>query len=86
MASDAVAVLSVFGQDITLKQGQSGLSAESDNKELLRVAAQAIGFASKRYSPSLGGPVAFVASSVAEQMGGEVVSVNEETSEKGVVY
>lgn len=86
MASTAVAVISVFGQNIQIAQGPSGLSAESNNKELRRIATQAISFASKRYSPSLGGPIAFIANDVAEQMGGEVVSVNKETSEKGVVY
>lgn len=86
MALGPTAVVSVFDQELQIIAEKSGLDVKSDNPQLRRIASQAALFAAGRYTPSLGGPMAFVANHVAEQMGGKVVSVNEGPTRKGRVY
>lgn len=80
------AVLSVLGQEVRIRADKTGLKVEAQNADLKRIASQAVSFAAKRYTPALGGPIAFIARDVSEQMGGEVVSVNEYPSKKGRVF
>jgi hypothetical protein len=86
MPSTPTAVVSVFDKKLQIIAGKVGLDVKSDNPELRRIALQAASFAAERYTPSMGGPMAFVANLVAEQMDGMVVSVNEGPTRKGRVY
>lgn len=81
-----MAFVLVFDQELQILADESGLDVKADNAELRRIASIAAAFSVRRYTPSMGGPMAFVANHVAEQMGGEVVSVNEAPQPKGRIY
>lgn len=80
------ASVEIGGQEylIVLEKGAASVSGGTDS--LAGSIEKLVKIALEEYTPAVGGRAAYIAAWVAEKTNGEVLSVDEPPSEKGVVY
>lgn len=79
-------VLKIGGRDYSITSEKGKVSVSGGDEFLSAAVQKLVESAAEEYSPAMGGKATYIANSVVGFVGGEVVSVEEPPSEKGVVY